>query len=202
MSASRRKHDPAFKAKVALSALRGSASVRSSKGRAAVRVRSRRVRVLRGDRRGRGGDDPAPEPWRPRRAQCARQAVRQPALQDGSKRDWDHARALAVELGITLSARARLRVTPPKAKDPFETFLDGDDGGDDQVLQQVGMTRTTIAALDGVETGGLRTVFSGQVTLKNIQNVSRDLGFLAVTFELTRYFSSGMHKVPILPNRP
>jgi P27 family predicted phage terminase small subunit len=45
-------------------------------------------------------------------------------------------RALAVELGITPSARARLRVAPPKAKDPFQAFLDGDDeADDDQVLQ-------------------------------------------------------------------
>jgi hypothetical protein len=45
-------------------------------------------------------------------------------------------RALAVELGITPSARARLRVVPPKAKDPFEASLDRDNEADeDQVLQ-------------------------------------------------------------------
>ena len=45
-------------------------------------------------------------------------------------------RALAVELGITPSARLHLRVTPPKAKDPFEAFLDGDDGADDEKVLQ------------------------------------------------------------------
>jgi hypothetical protein len=44
-------------------------------------------------------------------------------------------RALAVEVGITQSARALLRVAPLRAKDLFEAFLDSDGARDDQVLQ-------------------------------------------------------------------
>jgi P27 family predicted phage terminase small subunit len=40
-------------------------------------------------------------------------------------------RALAVELGITPSARARLHLAPPQARDPFEALLEGEDDVDE-----------------------------------------------------------------------
>jgi phage terminase small subunit len=109
--------------------------VELQKGRRLSALGLHSVRVVRGDRCGRGGAGAAPERRRSKFLLNTRGKLSADRVFSMRKNAVTAMRALAVELGITPSARARPEGHAAAAKDPFEV-LDGDDQADlDTVLQ-------------------------------------------------------------------